>query len=74
MNHTKLKFSAIAVSLAIGLSACSGESTEQKTKNVEVESVKQMESARAWAIELTTSRASGARVASEEADDRNRVE
>ena len=45
MNHTKLKFSAIAVSLAIGLSACSGESTEQKTKNVEVESVKQMESA-----------------------------
>ena len=44
MNHTKLKFSAIAVSLAIGLSACSGESTEKKTKNVEVESVKQMES------------------------------
>jgi unsaturated rhamnogalacturonyl hydrolase len=42
MNHTKLKLSAIALSLALAISACSGESSEQKTQSVDVEPKKEM--------------------------------
>ncbi|MDG6099913.1 glycoside hydrolase family 88 protein [Alteromonas sp. ZYF713] len=42
MNYTNLTLSAITLSLTLSITACSGESPEQQTQNVKVESVKQM--------------------------------
>ena len=46
MNHTKLKLSAVAMSLALAISACSGESPEQKTQSVDVEPKKEMKTSK----------------------------
>lgn len=43
MKYTKLKLSTIALSLALGLSACSGESPEQKTNTIDSKPAKAME-------------------------------
>ncbi|WP_032096149.1 MULTISPECIES: glycoside hydrolase family 88/105 protein [unclassified Alteromonas] len=40
MNHTKLKLSAVALTLALGLSACSGESPEKQVQSAESEQMK----------------------------------
>lgn len=43
MKYTKLKLSTIALSLALGLSACSGETPEQKTNTIDSKPAKAME-------------------------------
>ena len=43
MKYTKLKLSTIALSLALGLSACSGETPDQKTNTIDSKPAKAME-------------------------------
>lgn len=43
MKYTTLKLSTIALSLALGLSACSGETPEQKTNTIDSKPAKAME-------------------------------
>lgn len=43
MKYTKLRLSTIALSLALGLSACSGETPEQKTNTIDSKPAKAME-------------------------------
>ena len=43
MKYTKLKLSTIALSLALGLSACSGETPDQKTNSIDSKTAKAME-------------------------------